>query len=104
MSRVSPLGTRALGATASGARPARASSASVNWRRSSLAESRGELAAGRADVCAEMYPGGAPFGNRAFPARPPRDEIVETEMAELMAAVCCKDYVTAGRGRIQRAQ
>src|ERR1700746_986164 len=42
--------------------------------------------AGRADVCTEMYPGGASFGDRAFPSRPARDEIVETEMAEFMTA------------------
>ncbi len=63
-----------------------------------------EFAAGSADVRAEMYPGGAPFGDRAFPPRPARHEVVETEMAELMTAVCREDHVAAGRGRNQRAQ
>ena len=63
-----------------------------------------ELAAGRADIGAEMYPGSAPFRSRAFSPRPARHEVVETEMAELMTAVCSEDHVTAGRGRNQRAQ
>src|SRR5271170_4301758 len=63
-----------------------------------------EFAADGADVCAEMYPGSAPFGNRTFPPRSARHEIVETEMAELMTAVCSEDHVAAGRGRNQRAQ
>ena len=86
MSRVSPLGTRVLGAQ-------------IVARRL-----QGELASGGADVGAEMYPSGAPFGDRAFPPRPARHEVVETEMAELMTAVCSKDHVTAGRSRNQRAE
>src|SRR5215469_728339 len=51
-----------------------------------------------------MYPGGAPFGNRALPPRSAPHEIVETEMAEFMTAVRGKDHIAGGRGRDKRSQ
>jgi hypothetical protein len=46
-----------------------------------------ELAIGGTNVSAEMYPGGAPFGIRAFPPGSARYEVLETKMAEFMTAV-----------------
>src|ERR1700730_4772503 len=63
-----------------------------------------KLAVGGANVSAEVYPGGAPFGNRAFPPRSARDEVVETEMAEFMTAIGGEDHVAGGRSRDQRTQ
>src|SRR6202008_3922884 len=54
---------------------------------------QGEFAVGGTDICAEVYPGGAAFGNRAFPARAARHEVVETEMAEFMTAIGAEDHV-----------
>src|SRR6516165_10900289 len=40
-----------------------------------------EHTVGGTDVGAEMYPGGAPVGTRAFPPRSAHHEVGETEMA-----------------------
>src|SRR6516162_10366769 len=63
-----------------------------------------EHTVGGTDVGAEMYPGGAPVGNRAFPSRSTRHKVVETEMAEFMTAVGGEDHIAGGRGRDERAQ
>src|ERR1700757_2851512 len=61
-------------------------------------------AVGGTNVGAEMYPGGAPLGNWAFPPGSARHEVVETEMAEFMTAVGGENHIAGGRSRDQRAQ
>src|SRR5712671_807988 len=63
-----------------------------------------KLAVSGTDVSAEMYPGGAPFGNRMFPPRSARHEVVETEMAEFVTAIGREDHVAGRRRRDQRTQ
>ena len=63
-----------------------------------------EAELGGANVSTDMYPGGAPVRNRAFPPWSARHEVVETEMAEFMTAIGGEDHVAGWRGRDQRTQ
>ena len=93
MSRVSPLGTCVLGAMRSG-RSRRRRAWPIGARRHQR-----QRAVGGADIGAVMDPG--PI---ALAARPPRDEIVEPEMAELMSAGRGENHRALRRGGEERAE
>jgi hypothetical protein len=63
-----------------------------------------ELTVSGTNICAEMHPRGTAFGNRAFPTRSARHEVVETEMAEFMTAIGGEHHVTGRRSSDQRTQ